>query len=265
MRTERGSVMLRMKAAPSARPSRAIGRIRPKSQRQSSMLRMSPDRVGPTAGATAMTMEMLPMVRPRRSAGIRFSTVVMSSGIMIAVPEACTIRPISRTVKFGARKQIRVPRLNRVIAVMNTCLRWNLWSRKPVTGMTTAITSMKAEVSHCPVETEMSRSRLRAGRATPMIVSFKMTTNAETRRSGMTSRVARASAPSSVVFGVLFLVTYFLVRSWVDEDRRIGGCAAAGPTRTRQESQLRRSEQYSEVGVGKKSGFSEGRRGSLAR
>ena len=30
---------------------------------------------------------------------------------LIAVPEAFTIRPSSRTVKFGARKQIRVPRL----------------------------------------------------------------------------------------------------------------------------------------------------------
>ncbi len=136
----------------------------------------------------------------------------MSSGIMMAVPLACTIRPSRRTVKFGARKQIRVPRVNRVIAAMNTCRRWNRCSRNPVTGMITAITSMKAEVSHCPVETEMPRSRLSAGRATPMIVSLRMTTKAETRRSGMTSRVARWSATSSEFVTSGCLVTYFLAR-----------------------------------------------------
>ncbi len=40
--------------------------------RQFSDPRMKPDRVGPTAGATAMTIEMVPMVCPRRSAGIEF-------------------------------------------------------------------------------------------------------------------------------------------------------------------------------------------------
>ena len=85
--------------------------------------------VGPTAGATDMTMEMLPMVRPRRSAGTMFSTVVISNGIMIAVPEACTMRPISSTEKPGARKQTSVPRENRLIAVMKTRLMWKRCKR----------------------------------------------------------------------------------------------------------------------------------------
>ena len=49
---------------------------------------MKPPMVGPSAGATEMTIEMLPMVRPRDSGGTRFMMVVMSNGIMIAVPQA---------------------------------------------------------------------------------------------------------------------------------------------------------------------------------
>ena len=49
---------------------------------------MKPPMVGPRAGATDMTMEILPIVRPRDSGDTRFMTVVMSSGIMIAVPQA---------------------------------------------------------------------------------------------------------------------------------------------------------------------------------
>src|SRR5690606_19455318 len=187
-----------MNAVPMIRLSTAMGSTMPNIQRQSSTLRMNPDSVGPTAGATDITIEMLPMVRPRRSAGTMFSTVVMSSGIMIAVPPAWTIRPSSRTANPGARKQIRVPALNRVIAAMNTWRTWKRCSRKPVTGMTTAITSMNAEVSHCPVETGMPRSRLSTGSATLMIVSFRITTNAEERSSGITNlSPRRGSAPVS--------------------------------------------------------------------
>src|SRR5699024_1873790 len=89
------------------------------------------------------------------------------------------------------RKHRRVPELKSAIAVMNTCRTWKRCSRYPVTGMTTAITSMNADVSHWPVETEIPRSRLSAGSATAMIVSLRMTTNAETRSSGITRRSAR--------------------------------------------------------------------------
>lgn len=86
--------------------------------RQSSDPRMNPDRVGPTAGATAMTMEMVPMVCPRRSAGISFMTVVISSGTMTAVPHACTMRPASRTANPGANAATSVPTQNSDIAAM---------------------------------------------------------------------------------------------------------------------------------------------------
>ena len=43
--------------------------------------------VGPIAGATEMTIEMLPIMRPREAGGTSVITVVISSGIMIAVPD----------------------------------------------------------------------------------------------------------------------------------------------------------------------------------
>ena len=59
-----------------------------------------------------MTIEMVPIVCPRRSAGINVMTVVMSSGTMTAVPQACTIRPASSTAKPGARAETSVPAQN---------------------------------------------------------------------------------------------------------------------------------------------------------
>ena len=56
-------------------------------------------------------------------------------------------------------------------------------------GITTAIVSMNAVVSHCAALAVMFRSAMRRGRATPMIVSFRMTMNAETNRIVMTSRL----------------------------------------------------------------------------
>ena len=89
-----------------------------------------------------MTIEMLPMTRPRPAGGTRVSTVVISSGIMMAVPPACTTRPASSVPNPGAAAQTRVPRLNRVMAVRNTGRVCRRWSRNPVTGMTTAMVSM---------------------------------------------------------------------------------------------------------------------------
>ena len=54
--------------------------------RQPSRLSTSPETAGPIAGATEMTIEMLPIITPRRAGGTSVITVVISSGIMIAVP-----------------------------------------------------------------------------------------------------------------------------------------------------------------------------------
>ncbi len=65
--------------------------------------------VGPMAGATDMTIEMLPMVLPRDSGGTRVITVVISSGIMMAVPTAWMTRPNTKSSRPGERAQISVP------------------------------------------------------------------------------------------------------------------------------------------------------------
>ena len=53
---------------------------------------MRPEIVGPIAGATDITIETRPMNRPRSDGATSVMSVVMSSGIMIAVPVACTTR-----------------------------------------------------------------------------------------------------------------------------------------------------------------------------
>src|SRR5690606_38840972 len=88
MGMRRGSVTFWMRAAPRMSAPTAMGATSQNIQRQSSTLRMRPEIVGPIAGATDMTMAMLPIVLPREAGGTRVITVVISSGIMMAVPVA---------------------------------------------------------------------------------------------------------------------------------------------------------------------------------
>lgn len=87
--------------------------------------------------------------------------MVMSSGIMIAVPDACTTRAPRSQPKPGANAARAVPTLNSDIASRNAPRVPRRWSRKPVAGMTTAIVSMKAVVSHWPVEAVIPISSMR--------------------------------------------------------------------------------------------------------
>ena len=87
-------------------------------------------------------------MRPRSESGTSVSTVVMSNGIMMAVPVACTTRPAMRTLNTGAVAAMSVPIVKSDIAVMNTGRVLRRSSRNPVIGMTTAIVSAKAVVSH---------------------------------------------------------------------------------------------------------------------
>src|SRR4051794_30352268 len=67
--------------------------------------------------------------------------------------------------------------------------------------MTTDIVSRKPAVSHCPTAAETCRSVISTGNATLMIVSFRMTTNADTSRTTITVR-ERGSNRSEVPPGV---------------------------------------------------------------
>jgi hypothetical protein len=77
--------------APRARAMSPIGRTMPKSQRQPRLSSTMPDIVGPIAGASEMTRPTRPIIRPRECGGTTFIIVVISSGIMMPVPAACTI------------------------------------------------------------------------------------------------------------------------------------------------------------------------------
>src|SRR5918992_5501836 len=107
-----------------------------------------PDTVGPIAGATEITIEMLPMIAPRRAGGTSVITVVMSSGSMIAVPLAWMTRAASRIAKPGATAARNVPELNSAIAMAKRDRVGTRRIRKPVIGMTTDIVSRKPAVSH---------------------------------------------------------------------------------------------------------------------
>ena len=81
---------------------------------------MMPEIVGPIAGATAMTMEITPIMRPRRWAGTRLSTVFISSGSIRAVPLAWTMRPVRSSSNPGAVAANNVPTVKSDIDATNT-------------------------------------------------------------------------------------------------------------------------------------------------
>src|SRR5690625_2508354 len=70
-----GVVMFLTSVAPRARAMTAMGSTVRNIHRQDVLARMNPENVGPTAGATAITMEIMPMVRPRRETGTNVSNV----------------------------------------------------------------------------------------------------------------------------------------------------------------------------------------------
>ena len=92
---------------------------------------------------------MSPIVLPRVSGGTSVMTVVMSSGIMIAVPEAWITRAATSSSRSGAIAAATVPSENSDIAMRKTVRVCRRCIRKPVIGMTTAIVSRNAAVTHC--------------------------------------------------------------------------------------------------------------------
>ena len=148
MGSTRVSLTFSTRRMPMTSMTSAIGSTSQNMYRHDRKLRIRPEIVGPIAGATDMTIETRPMNRPRSDGATSVMRVVMSSGIMMAVPVACTTRASSSTSKPGASAASSVPAENRLIAVMNTGRVAMRCSRKPVIGITTAIVSMNAVVSH---------------------------------------------------------------------------------------------------------------------
>ncbi len=127
------------------------------------------------------------MVLPRDSGGTSVITVVISSGIMIAVPDAWMMRARIKNSRPGASAAIKVPRLNSDIAQTKIGRVFILCSKKPVTGITTDMVSRNAVVSHWTAPADTCRSSISRGIATAMRVSLRMTTKVATRSRLMTS------------------------------------------------------------------------------
>jgi len=144
------------------------------------------------AGATDITIEILPMVLPRPSGGTSCMTVVISSGIMIAVPVACTTRPTTSSSSPGETAQTSVPIEKIDMARMKIGLVCSRCSRKPVIGITTAMVSRNAVVSHWAALAVTPRSSISCGIATLMMVSLRNTTKVEVSSSAITSRLRAA-------------------------------------------------------------------------
>jgi hypothetical protein len=138
-------------------------------------------------------MEMLPIVLPRVSGGTSVITVVISSGIMMAVPQAWMTRATTSSSRPGASAAASVPRLNSDIARMKIGRVFMRWSMKPVIGITVAVVRRKAVVSHCAALAGTLKLPISRGMATPMIVSLRITTKADINSRLMTSLLRAAS------------------------------------------------------------------------
>src|SRR5215211_4487138 len=113
------------------------------------------------------------------------------------------IRANNNSQKPGASPATRVPAQNSDIASRKTVRVATRSSRKPVVGMTTAIVSRNALVSHCTVLAETDSSVISVGRATAMIVSLRMTTKVATSRIVMTVRAGAGNAGLTAISPVV--------------------------------------------------------------
>ncbi|GAB3893334.1 hypothetical protein GCM10029964_069940 [Kibdelosporangium lantanae] len=146
----------------------------------------SPETVGPRAGATEIARVTLPITLPRSCSCTTVINVVISSGIITAVPDACTIRPTSSTSKAGATADRAVPARNTVIAVAYACLVVTRWRNQPVTGITAAIVSMNAVDTHCAACSLIWSDSISRGIALIINVSLRITTNVASTNSRTT-------------------------------------------------------------------------------
>ncbi len=155
----------------------AIGSTTRKIQRHERDCSTMPETAGPSAGATDMARVTLPMTRPRSCSGTTAIRVVISSGIITAVPLAWMTRAASSTGNAQAMAASRVPAQKVAIASPKAKRVVTRWRNQPVIGMTTAIVSMKAVESHCAALASTSKSAISRGIALIMMVSLRITTN----------------------------------------------------------------------------------------
>lgn len=171
---------------------------------------MAPPTVGPRAGATEITMAIMPITEPRRWRGTKVMATVINNGITKAVPAAWITRPINKKTNAGARAATTVPLINSKHAVINTCRVLKRSMAKPVVGITTAMVSIKPVSSHWTVVAGTSYSAMMAGSATDREVSFKIMMVAaptNTASVALTSGAIFSGAAAVEAAGELFCAT----------------------------------------------------------
>ena len=176
----------------------AIGSTTANTKRQLRNCSTTPDSVGPTAGAVAITKLIVPITRPRKCRGTNSITVVISSGIITAVPLAWTTRPSRSRGKVGETAASAVPTANSDMARVKTPRVDSRWINQPLIGITTAMVSMKPVVSHCAVRSVTAKSRMIRDRATFMAVSLRITTKAPVISTARTVLVVAGSRSVAV-------------------------------------------------------------------
>ena len=138
---------------------------------------MMPATVGPMAGANAITMLNSPMAVPRFSTGNVSMRTVMTMGMRMPAPAACTRRPSSSTGKLGPQPANRLPHVNMAMDARNRPRVEKRSVRKAVMGIMMAFTSVNPVVSHWAVEASTPISIMTDGKAGVTTVWFSTVTN----------------------------------------------------------------------------------------
>src|SRR5699024_9383922 len=113
----------------------AIGSTKINTLRQGNWSNRKPQRLGQIDGANAMTKQNRPIAVPHLLIGKDRKRIVCIKGIMMPAPEACSTCPAISTEKLGAMAHMKVPSVNKPIAVKNSLRVVNLSIKKAVTGI----------------------------------------------------------------------------------------------------------------------------------
>ena len=138
---------------------------------------MTPATVGPMAGPNAMTMPNRPMAVPRLSTGNVHMSTVITRGMRMPAPAACTSRPSSSTTKLGPQPARKLPNVKITMDTRKSRLVVKRSVKKAVMGIMMAFTSVKPVVSHCAMEASTLISVMTDGSAGATTVWFRTVTN----------------------------------------------------------------------------------------
>ena len=138
---------------------------------------ITPATVGPMAGPNAMTMPNRPMAVPRLSTGNVHMSTVITSGMRMPAPAACTRRPSSSTAKLGPQPASALLAVKMAMDTRKSRLVVKRSVKNAVMGIMMALTRVNPVVSHCAVEASTLISAMTDGSAGATTVWFKTVTN----------------------------------------------------------------------------------------